>query len=93
MDLQMVLGLLAFISLIPCIVGLLAFFGDGTYRWADKWTGKMIAWSTLPFFFFVACVFLFTENHSSGGGDDWWCNEVNGEKECYRQKDIDKMVP
>ena len=38
----------------------------------------------------VSCVSIYMPG---GSGDGWFCSEVNGEKKCYRQKDIDKMIP
>ena len=93
-DYTLVLGIMFLISLPPAFVGLLAVFGADQYKWADKWTGKMIAWAVLPCLFIFAFIMLFADSAGGGsGGDEWFCNEVNGEKKCYRQKDIDGMVP
>jgi hypothetical protein len=42
----------------------------------------------------LAIILFFTvsNNSASSDADEWFCNMVDGEKECYRNKDIEEMV-
>ena len=77
-------------------MGLMAVTNEGDWAWTEpeKWPWKRLSFY-LGAVWIAATFIILTDGYSpsSGGGDDWWCNEVNGEKECYRQKDIDKMIP
>ena len=61
-DYTLVLGIMFLISLPPAFVGLLAVFGADQYKWADKWTGKMVAWAVLPCLFIFAFIMLLVQD-------------------------------
>ena len=77
-------------------MAVMAVTNEGFWAWTEpeKWPWKRLS-LYLGAVWIAASFIILTDGYSpsSGGGDDWWCNEVNGEKECYRQKDIDKMIP
>ena len=53
-------------------------------------------WDVLIIFAAVILViilfFTVSNNSASSDSDEWFCNMVDGEKVCYRNKDIEEMV-
>ena len=79
------------ISFLLFCIGCIALVAESQQaEWAQKWTGKMFAWTILPFVIVFLYLMIFDPYGTSGGGDEWTCIR---EGECYRDKDISNMIP
>ena len=88
MDTSIAFFILCLISAIPALVAMYVIVYEGEYKWTEGWSHKTVALMIGQFFLVLLFALLFFPDKESSRSDEWFCSVVNGEKKCYREKDL-----